>query len=405
MPALPRLTNRDARRLFLHRHGLGTTPSGPGKGADLAQVIHDLGFVQLDSINTVARAHHMILHSRRTAYRAKHLDAMLNPGRHAFEHWTHDASMISMPFFAHWHHQMARHAAKISTRWAKDRRPGYEAKCDDILKQISDHGACCSSDVGQDEEKSSGGWWDWHPSKTALEYLWRKGELSVCHRRGFRKYYDLTERVIPPEHLNARTHIEDTVNWACTAALDRLGFATPTELANFWDLTTKAEAKTWVAQALKDQRIIAVELQGADKQWHLSYAAPDLLSQTTAPPPDMIRILSPFDPALRDRNRAHKLFGFHYRIEVFVPEAKRVYGYYVFPVLEGDRIIGRLDAKCDRKTDTLTIRAFWPEPNIRLTPPRLTKLTTALERTARLAGSTRLDFAPDWQRAPMSSHV
>lgn len=398
MPALPRLPNRDARRIFLDHHGLGQRPSGPGKGADLAAVIHSLGFVQLDSINTVARAHHMILHARRTAYRAPHLDAMLRPDRATFEHWTHDASMIAMPFFPHWRHQMARHAAKIKTRWNTDRRAGYDAKCDEILRQISDHGACCSSDVGQDEEKSSGGWWDWHPSKTALEYLWRKGELSVCHRKGFRKYYDLTERVIPPEYLNARTHIDDSVDWACSAALDRLGFATPTELANFWDLTTKPEAKAWVAQAVKAQRLIEIEVQGADREWRPSYASPDLFERAVAAPPDSIRILSPFDPALRDRARAERLFGFAYRIEVFVPEAKRVYGYYVFPVLEGDKIIGRIDMKSNRKTGAMNVRAFWPEAGVKMGAARLKRLNAALKRTARLAGSDAVVFAADWLR-------
>lgn len=399
MPALPRLSNRDARRIFLDRHGLAARPSGLGKGADLAQVIQDLGFVQLDSINTVARAHHMILHSRRTSYRANSLDAMLRPDRTTFEHWTHDASLIAMQFFPHWRHQMERHAAKIKTRWKTDRRAGYEAKCDDILRQISDHGACCSSDVGQDEQKSSGGWWDWHPSKTALEYLWRKGELSVCHRKGFRKYYDLTERVIPPEYLNARTHIEHTIDWACDAALTRLGFATPTELANFWDLTTKQEAKDWTAHALKTGHLIALEIEDANKTWHTTYGAPGILDAPPLSPPDTVRILSPFDPALRDRSRAEKLFGFHYRIEVFVPEAKRIYGYYVFPILEGDKIIGRIDMKCDRKTGALNVRAFWPEPKTKPTPARLKKLHTALERTARLAGSTDIAYAKDWLRS------
>ncbi|MCY4178838.1 MAG: winged helix DNA-binding domain-containing protein, partial [Litoreibacter sp.] len=133
-----------------------------------------------------------------------------------------------------------------------------------ISRENADQGACCSADVGADEKRSSGGWWDWHPSKTALEYLWRTGALSVCHRRGFRKYYDLTENVIPPEYLNARTYLEETVDWACNAALDRLGFATSGELANFWDLTTKEEAKTWCARGVADQSLIEIEVEGAD---------------------------------------------------------------------------------------------------------------------------------------------
>ncbi len=397
---LPRLTNRDARRLFLLRHGLSGPQSGSGKGPDLARVVDDLGFVQLDSINTVARAHHMILHARRQSYRQPNLDRIYTQDRAAFEHWTHDASVISMPFFKHWRHKMMRNTEKLRQQWKSWRRPGFEEKAEEVLRQIADHGPCCSSDVGKDEERSSGGWWDWHPSKTALEYLWRKGELSVCHRKGFRKYYDLTEKVIPPEHLNARTHLEETLDWACDAALDRLGFATSTELANFWDLTTKAEAKTWCAEALRTGRIIEIELEGHDGQLRPSFARPDVLDTALqAPePPGAVRILSPFDPALRDRIRAERLFGFDYRIEIFVPEAKRTYGYYVFPVMEGAKLIGRIDMKCHSKTDILHVRAFWPETGVKLGDARMKRLQTALERTSRLAGAKDITFEQDWKR-------
>lgn len=400
MTSLPRLSNRDARRLFLYRHGLSGQLKGTGNGADLAGVIDDLGFVQLDSINTVARAHHMILHSRRQSYRPPNLDRAYVKDRAAFEHWTHDASVISMRFFPHWRHKMRRNTEKLRTHWKVWRRPGFEEKAEDVLRQIADHGPCCSSDVGKDEERSSGGWWDWHPSKTALEYLWRKGDLSVCHRKGFRKYYDLTENVIPPEYLNARTDLQDTLNWACDAALDRLGFANSTELANFWDLTSKAEAKAWCADALRDGRIIEIALEGHDGELRPTFARADVFDAARAAPeaPGAVRIMSPFDPALRDRIRAERLFGFDYRIEIFVPEAKRKYGYYVFPVLEGDRLIGRIDMKCDAKTDILTVRAFWPERSVKMGSARLKRLNIALERTARLSGAKQIDFADDWIR-------
>lgn len=398
MPSLPILPNATARRLFLDRHGLATRPSGPGRGDDLARVIDDLGFVQVDSINTVARAHHMILHARRQSYRQSHLDPVVVRDRQGFEHWTHDAAIISMPFFPHWRHMMARHAEKLRGQWKNWRRDGFEEKFDTVLRQIADHGPCCSADVGADEARSSGGWWDWHPSKTALEYLWRKGDLSVCHRRGFRKYYDLTERVIPPEHLNARPPLAETVDWACGAALDRLGVATSGEIADFWALTTKQEAKDWCEARRASGDLIEVEVEAANGARRKSFARPDILEHTPPEPPGMIRILSPFDPALRDRKRAERLFGFHYRIEIFVPEPKRRYGYYVFPVLEGDSVIGRIDMTCDTKTARLNVAAFWPEPRVKLGPGRLARLIAAVERSARLAGATDISFASDWLR-------
>ncbi len=398
MTSLPVLPNAVARRHFLDRHGLARRPSGTGHSADLRAVVDQLGFVQLDSINTVARAHHMILHARRQQYRQPALAPALYSNRGAFEHWTHDASLISMQFFPHWRHQMARDAVKLQNQWKNWRREGFEQKFDAVLRRISDHGPVCSAEVGADEARSSGGWWDWHPSKTALEYLWRTGELSVCHRQGFRKYYDLTERVIPPEQLNARPPLEETIDWACNSALDRLGFATSTEIADFWALATKAEAKAWCVQEQAAGRIVALEIKAADGSKRASFARPDLLDAPPAEPPGLIRILSPFDPALRDRNRAERLFGFHYRIEIFVPEAKRKYGYYVFPVMEGANIIGRIDMACDSKTATLHVRAFWSEPRVRMGKARLAKLNTALERSARLAEATQITFEKDWLR-------
>jgi len=324
---LPLIPLSTVRHHHMARHRLCEAPTGPGKDGDLDQLLQDLTFVQLDSINTVARAHHMILHARRTNYRPKALDALLAK-RQIFEHWTHDASAIHIDNFVHWKLKCDRDAVTLRGRYKNWHRDGFEQKFDAVLRQISDHGACCSSDVGTEEKKGSGGWWDWHPSKTALEYLWRSGEISVTRREGFRKFYDLTERVIPPEHLNARVAPDVTIDHACTTALNALGFATSGELAAFWDIITPAEAKAWCADQLAQGALIEVMLETAQGKPRRSFARPDALDMRLMAPTKRIRILSPFDPALRDRKRTERLWGFHYRIEVFVPEAKRQYGYY-----------------------------------------------------------------------------
>ena len=398
MSAIPQIDNQTARAIFLDRHGLSEAPAGRGKGADLQGLIDALGFVQIDSINTVARAHHMILHARRPAYRPRNLDLLHDRDRGVFEHWTHDASMISMQHFPHWRLKFRRYDAELAGRWKKWRRDGFEDKLDDVLRRIADHGPCCSTDVGEDEARSSGGWWDWHPSKTALEYLWRTGHLAVTRRQGFRKVYDLTENVIPPEHLNARPDEDATIDWACNAALDRLGFATSGELAAFWDLITPDEAKVWSAAALSRGDIVEADITQADGRLRKSLIRPELLSMTPAEPTGRLRILSPFDPALRDRKRAERLFGFSYRIEIFVPEHKRRYGYYVFPILEGDRLVGRIDMKAERDRDRLHVKALWPERGVRFGAGRTARLRTALERTARLADVPRVTFEPGWLR-------
>ena len=395
--SVPVLKNAQARRLFLHRHGLTHAGGGTGRGADLAGVLDDLGFVQLDSVNTFARAHDLILWARRGSFRPKALGHALGRDRTVFEHWTHDAAAIPMAFYPHWKLRFDRDAARLRDRWGKDRRDGFLEKADDILAQIQTQGGCSSSDVGTDEVKGSGGWWDWHPSKTALEYLWRSGALTVCHRSNFRKVYDLPERVIPAEYLNARPHPDETIDWLCNGALDRLGFATSGELAAFWDTATPAEAKAWCRAALADGRVIEVDVEGVDGKVRRSFARPDVMEAPAPNPPGKVRILSPFDPALRDRKRAERLFGFHYRIEIFVPEAKRQYGYYVFPVMEADRLIGRIDMRRDGAV--LAVRGFWPEPKVRMGAGRIKKLQAELARAARFGGCETVQLADDWLRA------
>lgn len=399
---VPQLDNKTARRLFLDRHALAEQPIGAAKGVDLQALIRRLGFVQLDSINTVARAHDMILYSRRPSYRPKHLRQLYETDKTLFEHWTHDAAVIPMDFYPHWQLRFRRDAARLKKQWRNWRRDGFETQFETVLQQVRDHGPVSSSDVGKDEKKGSGGWWDWHPSKTALEYLWRSGALTVTGREGFQKRYDLTERVIDSAFLDDATHPHEgeTINWCCDAALDRLGFATPGELAAFWATITPAEAKTWCATALAQGEIAEVEIASHDGALRRCFARPETVEQAgqIAPPPGRIRVLSPFDPALRDRARAQRLFGFHYRIEVFVPAPKRAYGYYVFPLMEGDRLIGRIDMKAHRDNGVLHVTAMWPERSVRWSLARTARLEAELARVMRFAGLDRVAFAPDWLR-------
>jgi len=401
MNARMQISNDTARRLFLDRHMLLRPPEGPARGDDLLQVIEAIGFVQVDSINTVARAHHMILSARKQQYRQANLTPLLERERAVFEHWTHDASVIPTAFFPHWRYRFDKDEKRLKHRWRTWFREGFESKVDEVLDQIANHGPCGSADVGQDEKRSTGGWWDWHPSKTALEFLWRTGRISVTRRQGFQKVYDLTENVIPADTFALQPERDETIDWACWSALERLGFATSGEVSAFWDLVSPDQAKTWCARHLADGILVEVDIDCADgKAPRRSFAFPATLETLDAlpQPSQRVRILSPFDPALRDRKRAERLFRFDYRIEIFVPEAKRTYGYYVFPVMEGTQMIGRIDMKSQRDTGLMHIRAFWPQPGIRMGSRRITRLMAELDRTARAAGSEAVSFEKDWLR-------
>ena len=392
------IRNGDARRIFLDRHALAEPPAGPARGAELLGLICRLGFVQVDSINTVERAHHMILWSRRPSYRPKALRLLHERDRAVFEHWTHDASIIPMEFLPHWQLRFARDAERLRGRYRAWQGPEFETVLEDVIRHITEEGPVGSGGIGERETPRRGGWWQWNPSKTALEYLWRSGRLAVTRRDGFVKVYDVAERVYPDVEQPSP---ERTIEWACNAALDRLGFATSGEIAAFWGIVRPEEAKTWAASALKRGEVEPVEVEGADGTLRRHVARPGLLQAAEVPaPPRRLRILSPFDPMLRDRARAERLFGFHYRIEVFVPEARRRYGYYVFPVLEGDRLIGRLDARARRAEGVLHVTAFWPEPGVTTPKRRRDRLDAELLRLARLSRCDAVVHAPGWLREP-----
>ncbi|WP_299701410.1 crosslink repair DNA glycosylase YcaQ family protein [uncultured Tateyamaria sp.] len=397
------LTNTQSRRVFLDRHALSDTPGGPAHGDALLDLITRLGFVQLDSINTVARAHDLILFTRKPRYRPKNLRNLYERDRSLFEHWTHDAAVIPASFYPYWHLRRERDSARLRERWSEWRRDGFEAKFQPVLDQIREQGPCCSGDVGEGEKRGSGGWWDWHPSKTALEYLWRSGALQVVKREGFQKYYDLTERVLDTRTIGNAPDTEETVDWCCREALDRLGFATHGELAAFWDHISPAEAKDWCISSLASGRIVQVHVTDVDGSTRPAYAWPTLPDDPSLEqvPTSRLRVLSPFDPALRDRKRAERLFGFAYRIEIFVPEPKRTYGYYVFPLMEGDRIVGRVDMKAHRADDVLRVRALWPERKVRWGKGRQAAFEAELDRVIKLAGVSQIAFDDGWLRTAL----
>lgn len=388
------ISNEAARRIFLSRQGLSGPPGRAMSKADLLALITDIGFVQLDSIGTVERAHHQIIFSRNQTYKRQHLTDLLEKDRALFEHWTHDASILPTAFYPYWKHRFRRREPVILERWRKWHGEGFDSAFEETYRRIAEGGPVMSRDM-KAEGHQSGGWWNWHPSKTALEFLWHTGKLAVSGRVNFQKVYDLAERVIPPEHHDRDVSHDEFIDWACRQALSRLGFATSGEIAAFFDIITPQEAREWVA--INRDELCEVTLAHSDGgKDRASYAFAGFTGDDAVVPPQRIRVLSPFDPLLRDRARTERLFGFFYRIEVFVPEPKRQYGYYVFPLLEGDRLIGRIDMKADRKNGTLEVRRLWLEKGVRASTGRLEKLDAELNRLAKFTGVERVCYLDGW---------
>jgi uncharacterized protein YcaQ len=342
----------------------------------------------------------MILFARNHTYRQEQLTHLLEHERSLFENWTHDAAIIPMRFYPYWKPRFEREQQRLRTVWARRRPRGFEAQVDEVLRYVRANGPVMARDLGTEQKKGSQGWWNWHPSKTALEYLWRSGRLAITRRAGFQKVYDVAERVFPAHHAAPTPSRPDVVDWACRSALERLGYGTPREIAGFWAAISAAEVQTWCKQHL-GQEVVQVVVESADgSPARTLFARGDIIDllRNTPPPPGRLRFLSPFDPLIRDRLRALRLFNFDYRIEVFVPAAQRKYGYYVFPILHGDSVIGRIDMKHQRQVGALRVTGVWLEPGYRFTKSRQGNLEAALERLRQFIGADTVAFANGYHK-------
>jgi len=390
------LSNQEARRLILHLQGMTSPPHLRQDLQALHALIGRLGFVQVDSIQWVERAQHMILFARNQTYRPKHLKNLIERERKLFENWTHDASIIPSEFYPYWRHRFTRKSETLGTKFATWHGEGFLAHCDGLLERVRQNGPLRSRDL---ERESSGPqeMWQWHDGKAALEYLWRTGEFCIAAREGFQKVYDLAERGIPEEHFCRTVSHDSFVDWACRSALERLGFGTAGDIARFWELVSIAEVQDWLADQQGDTlRAVVIEgSRGKPDKRMMARADVASIVETLPDLPKRVRTLSPFDPVIRDRKRLEWLFNFDYRIEIYVPEDKRIWGYYVFPLLEGDRLIGRIDMRAHRKNKALEVKRLWLEPKIRLSAARKARLDAELVRQARLAGVKSVVWAQD----------
>jgi uncharacterized protein YcaQ len=390
-----------SRRLFLEAQGLCDDPLRRASTAALRRLVQRMGLVQIDTINVVERAHHLTLFSRLHGYRHDMLAHLLEKTRDVFEHWTHDASVIPTNWFPHWRHTFERYRQTIR------KRPWWQARLGENPDQVIDHvrqriindGPLQSRDFEHDrngQELPEKGWWGWKPQKAALEHLWRSGELAVTRRINFRKVYDLMERVLPDHHACPASDEAEHLDWACRSALERLVIATPGELAAFWHAVSPQQARAWCLEALGRGEITEVCVQSmSDEKPRRAFARTDWKrrARNSPEPPNLIRLLSPFDPVLRDRRRTMLLFGFDYTFEAFVPAPRRRYGYYVMPILEGDRLIGRLDPKFHRDRSTLHVNGLWWEKGVKPTRQRRARLDLALHRLGSFIGAGRITYA------------
>jgi len=368
------LSNRDARRLWLAQNLIGTAARDP------LEIIRSLGFLQIDTIRNVARAQDHILWTRVPTYREEQVWRLLS-SRALFEHFTHDASLIPVEVLPYWTRRFRVLGARTArSSWFHSGLGQAEIRA--IHDRIAAEGPL-STHAFDTKHEGPKEMWARPPHKKALDQMWYAGTLGTARRERFVKFYDLGTRVFPGgiDHGKAETEQIDRLH---VRAIDALGFATPSELCRFWAATTPAEVKHWTTGA----DLVPVEIETADGGSYTALAAPDVETRLAATPDpgQRVRLVNPFDPLVRDRARIERLFGFSYRNEMFVPKAQRVYGYYVYPVLEGLRFIGRVELKADRDADALRVTGFWPEVDMRRSSARAGRIDAELDRFRRFAG-------------------
>jgi uncharacterized protein YcaQ len=380
---VPTVSAVQAARIILHRAAL-SEPRPPSSGAKVASMIHRLGYVQIDSIAAVERAHHTILRTRLEGYQEAHLKCAAEKDRKVFEHWTHDACFIPTQWMPYWHLRFKRDAQRITGHAWWNARAGGSANetMRRVLATVKRNGPTRARDL-EGKRSGDGAWWGWSPGKAALEALWRCGKLAVSHRDGFQKSYDLFERVHPQVRESPATRAEH-LDWACTEALTRLGLGTPKEIAAFFGDLDAVDVQAWARTRIGRSRCVPVlreRLDGGDAEHALALPA---AMTDQVPEPRGVRLLSPFDPVVRDRQRLERVWGFSYRFEAFVPQAKRVDGYYTLPVLDGAKFVGRCALRVDRKAGSLALERWRSEERSKALPRKVRSAVEAFAQELKL---------------------
>ncbi len=347
-----------ARRIALHAQGFGAVKAVRASGwAAQDKAFKRLHLLQIDSVNVLSRSHYLPLFSRLGNYDRALLDqrTLEKTNRAAFECWAHEASLVRMELHPLMRWRMNRaHKGDGIYKSMRDFAHSEKAYLKNLLKFVGTHGPTAQSDL-PDKSKGQGGWWGWSKGKLALETLFAQGLLTTSKREKFERFYDLPERVIPADILALPTPTErDAMLQLMDLSGQALGVATAFDLRDYFRLPI-ADAKQALDDAVDAKILQPVAVEGWKPQAYLHRAAkiPRKLSATA--------LVTPFDPICWERDRTERLFNFHYRIEIYTPEHKRKFGYYVLPFLMGETFAGRVCLKADREAGTLRANAVHHE--------------------------------------------
>lgn len=342
----------EARRIALAAQQFGPDAGSLRGVKSLGTSVRRLGLLQIDSVNVLIRSHYLPLFSRFGAYALDLLDRAAYDGhrRVLFEYWGHEASLLPLELHPLLRWRMER-AKRGEGTWGRLKRYAteHQSLVNAALEQIREHGPLGASEL-QAAGKSSGGWWGWSQGKEILEWLFWTGEVTTARRRNFERLYDLTERVLPPAVLAAPTPSkEEAQRTLMVIAAKALGVATLRDLRDYFRLPTQD-----AAERLKELIAAGVLTPVSVESWRQQAY---LVSGARLPRSlEVQALLSPFDSLIWERQRTERLFDFVYRLEIYTPAHKRQHGYYVLPLLLGDRLVARVDLKSDRQRNRLQVR-------------------------------------------------
>jgi uncharacterized protein YcaQ len=351
-----KISLRLARRIALAAQGFcDTRPAVTPDRRHFSRVLSRTGLLQIDSVSAVIRAHYMPLYSRLGPYPLSLLDnAAISRKRAVFEYWAHEASYLPVETYPlmRWRMQRAERGDGMYGGLAKFGRE-RAAYIEDIFREIAARGPIAASKL--DGQKGSGGWWGWSEAKHAFEWLFWAGRITTAYRRGFERFYDLPERVLPQTVLDLPTPSPADAHRELLRISARAhGIATANCLRDYFRLSP-ADMKGRLEELVDEGDLLPVRVEGWNRPAYLHKDArmPRRVEARA--------MLAPFDPLVFERSRAESLFDFRYRIEIYTPAEKRQYGYYVLPFLLGDRIAARVDLKADRPASVLRVHAAYAE--------------------------------------------
>ena len=356
------VSSREARWLAIDAQGLARPrPKSPVGRRHVRSAVDAVGQIQLDAINVVARTQFLVLFSRLGPYDVGLLHDLTGPGAELFEYWGHAASLLPMsrqPLFR-WRMQQHGTHGDSPTHSARSEafHAGHSDYIDSVFREVRERGPLAAAQL-EDPRRRNGEWWDRRSlGRVALEYLFAKGDLAAWRTPSFERVYDVPERVIPAAVRALPTPTKDEAQRRLLVLAARsLGVATVRDLAGYYVIKPPI-AKLRVAELVDAGELVQLTVEGWNEP---GYALPT----ARAKPPTRAdsTLLSPFDSLIWDRDRTRRVFGFDYRIEVYVPEPKRKYGYFVLPLLLGDQLVARFDLKTDRRASTLRVRGAYAEP-------------------------------------------